>query len=161
MFVAGMPVNLTVNGRAVSLDAEDEMPLLWALRDLLELHGTRFACGVGACRACTVLVDGAPTTSCTLPLRAVAGRRVDTVEQPPDAAMRAVQQAWLEEGVPQCGYCQSGQLVAAAALLRRAAAPSDAEIDAALGAHLCRCGTYGRIRAGVHRAARALRGGVR
>ncbi len=153
-------MELKVNGRVHLLDGElgdPQMPLLWALRDALGLTGTKFGCGVAACGACTVLVDGLPVRSCVVPLQAVAGKAVRTIESlgAPDAP-HAVQRAWLAQQVPQCGYCQSGMLMAAAALLERQPEPSDADIDAAIG-NLCRCGTYPRVRAAIHAAAKALR----
>jgi isoquinoline 1-oxidoreductase alpha subunit len=152
-------MELNLNGRLEALpeDAVDPaMPLLWVLRDVLQLTGTKFGCGVAACGACTVHVDGKAVRSCVLPLAAVAGRSVRTIEAlgTPDAP-HALQRAWLEHQVPQCGYCQSGMLMAAAALLAATPAPSDADIDAAI-TNICRCGTYPRIRAAIHSAARAL-----
>ena len=154
-------MNLTVNGQARTLDpalADPAMPLLWALRDLLNLTGTKFGCGVAACGACTVHVDGQALRSCVTPLSAVAGKRIVTIEAlgTPERP-HAVQAAWLAHQVPQCGYCQSGMLMAAAALLARNPNPGDAEIDAAI-TNLCRCGTYPRIREAIKSAAAALRG---
>jgi len=131
--------------------------LLWVLRDALELTGTKFGCGVGACGACTVLVDGAPTRSCQLSLTMAAGKRVTTIEGLAEVGGRKLQDAWLAEDVAQCGYCQAGQLMSAAALLTRTPRPTDAEIDAAMAGNLCRCGTYQRIRAAIHRAAGSSR----
>jgi len=131
--------------------------LLWVLRDALELTGTKFGCGVGACGACTVLVDGAPTRSCQLSLTMAAGKRVTTIEGLAEAGGGKLQDAWLAEDVAQCGYCQAGQLMSAAALLTRTPRPTDAEIDAAMAGNLCRCGTYQRIRAAIHRAAGSSR----
>jgi len=150
-------IELTVNGRPQRIDTEPETPLLWVLRDELGLTGTKFGCGVAACGACTVEVDGQATRSCVLPMSAVAGKAVRTIEGRDDAVMRALQAAWLAEQVPQCGYCQSGMLMAAGALLAATPQPSDAQIDAAI-TNLCRCGTYPRVRAGIHRAAAALKG---
>jgi isoquinoline 1-oxidoreductase alpha subunit len=152
-------MELNLNGRLEALpeDAVDPaMPLLWVLRDVLQLTGTKFGCGVAACGACTVHVDGKAVRSCVLPLAAVAGRSVRTIEAlgTPDAP-HALQRAWLEHQVPQCGYCQSGMLMAAAALLAAKPHPSDADIDAAI-TNICRCGTYPRIRAAIHDAAQAL-----
>jgi len=148
---------LTINGQARELDVEPEMPLLWVLRDELGLTGTKFGCGVAACGACTVEVDGVAVRSCVLPLAAVDGKSVRTIEAEPDAVVRALQAAWLRHQVPQCGYCQSGMLMAAAGLLRGQRAPSDADIDANV-TNICRCGTYQRIRAAIHSAARELQG---
>jgi isoquinoline 1-oxidoreductase alpha subunit len=148
-------MQIRVNGTAHELDVEDEMPLLWALRDALDLTGTKYGCGVAYCGACTVLLDGKPVRSCTLPVSAAAGREVTTIEGlAKPGTLHRVQQAWLEHQVPQCGYCQSGQILAAVALLEVTPNPSDAEIDAAM-TNVCRCGTYGRIRAAIHAAARA------
>ncbi|MCZ8235217.1 MAG: (2Fe-2S)-binding protein [Inhella sp.] len=148
-------MELTVNGRAQRLDVEPETPLLWVLRDELGLTGTKFGCGVAACGACTVELDGTPTRSCVLPVAAVAGQAVRTIEGRDDRVMKALQAAWLAEQVPQCGYCQSGMLMAAAGLLAAQPRPTDADIDAAM-TNLCRCGTYQRVRAAIHKAAGAL-----
>jgi aerobic-type carbon monoxide dehydrogenase small subunit (CoxS/CutS family) len=153
-------VTLVVNGRPVEVDAEPDTPLLWVLRDKLGLTGTKFGCGIAQCGACTVHVDDQGRRSCVLPVGDVAGKRVTTIEglAPPGAgALHAVQQAWLAENVPQCGYCQAGQIMTTVALLRANPDPSDGDIDSALSANLCRCGTYPRIRRAVHRAAAALR----
>ncbi|MBX9607591.1 MAG: (2Fe-2S)-binding protein [Gammaproteobacteria bacterium] len=150
-----MPTSLTVNGRAVDVAAEDDKPLLWVLREDLGLTGTKYGCGIAACGACTVHVDGAPTRCCVLPLAGVAGKTVITIEGLSADGSHALQRAWRELDVPQCGYCQSGMLMAASALLARTPQPSDAEIDAAI-TNLCRCGTYQRVRAGIHRAATLL-----
>jgi isoquinoline 1-oxidoreductase alpha subunit len=150
-------IELTVNGRPQRIDTEPETPLLWVLRDELGLTGTKFGCGVAACGACTVEVDGQAARSCVLPVSAVAGKAVRTIEGRDDAVMRALQAAWLAEQVPQCGYCQSGMLMAAGALLAATPQPSDAQIDAAI-TNLCRCGTYPRVRAGIHRAVASLKG---
>jgi isoquinoline 1-oxidoreductase alpha subunit len=146
---------LQINGQPQRLDLEPEMPLLWALREDLGLTGTKFGCGVAACGACTVLLNGAPVRSCVLPLSACEGASVQTIEGPADAVLQALQAAWVALQVPQCGYCQSGMLMAASALLRSKPQPSDADIDAAI-TNLCRCGTYQRVRAGIHLAARNL-----
>jgi isoquinoline 1-oxidoreductase subunit alpha len=148
-------VNLQINGRELTLaaDTDPQMPLLWLLRDELNLTGTKFGCGVAACGACTVHVDGRPVRSCVTPLSAVQGKAVRTIEAlGTDAAPHALQRAWVEHQVPQCGYCQSGMLMAAAALLAVNAKPSDADIDAAM-TNLCRCGTYPRVRAAIKSAA--------
>ena len=144
----------TLNGQATTLEVPDDMPLLWALRDVVGLTGTKFGCGVAACGACTVHVDGQPTRSCITPVSAVAGRQVVTIEAlERDPVGRRLQAAWRELDVVQCGYCQSGQVMAATALLRDKPEPSDADIDGAMSGNICRCGTYQRIRAAVKRAA--------
>ena len=148
-------MQLTVNGQAVEVDVEAEMPLLWALRDVLNLTGTKYGCGVGACGACTLRVDGQAVRSCVTPVSSVAGKRVVTIEALGTGPRpHPVQAAWIAEQVPQCGYCQSGMLMAAAALLERKPRPSDADIDEAMS-NICRCGTYQRVRAAIHRAAGA------
>ena len=147
---------LTVNGRAHALDADPATPLLWVLRDHLNLTGTKYGCGIAQCGACTVHLDGVATRSCVTPLAAVAGKEVTTIEGLSTDASHPVQQAWIEHDVPQCGYCQSGQIMAAAALLATNAAPTDDDIDAAM-TNVCRCGTYQRVRRGVHRAAELTR----
>jgi len=149
-------VTLRVNGKPFVVDADDDTPLLWILRDHLGLTGTKFGCGVAQCGACTVHVDGAAKRSCVMPIGELAGRSVTTIESLGGA--HPVQQAWLAENVPQCGYCQSGQIMSTLALLAANPAPSDDDIDSALSANLCRCGTYPRIRRAVHRAAAALAG---
>lgn len=154
-------MQLTINGAPRDLpdDAIDpDMPLLWALRDVLNLTGTKFGCGVAACGACTVHVDGQPQRSCVTPLSAVAGKSVRTIEGlATGGQLHVLQKAWVARQVPQCGYCQSGMLMAAAALLQRLPSPTDADIDAAI-TNLCRCGTYPRVRAAIHAAAEELRG---
>ena len=149
-------ITITVNNQMVSVDAASDTPLLWVLRDHLGMTGTKFGCGMALCGACTVHIDGTATRSCMLPLSAVAGRRVTTIEGLSADRSHAVQRAWIELDVPQCGYCQSGQIMSAAALLAVKPAPSDAEIDAAMAGNLCRCGTYPRIRKAIHRAAQLL-----
>jgi isoquinoline 1-oxidoreductase alpha subunit len=146
-------IALTVNGVRHELDLEEDTPLLWAIRDAVGLTGTKFGCGVGACGACTVLVDGELARSCLLPLSAVAGRSVMTIEGLSHDKAHPVQQAWLAESVPQCGYCQSGQILAAVSLLKRKPHPTDADIDAAM-TNICRCGTYNRMRKAIHAAAK-------
>ncbi len=146
-------MKLRVNGSEYDVTAPEEMPLLWVLRDLLGLTGTKFGCGMAQCGACTVHVDGRAVRSCVLPAAAVKGRSVTTIEGLSAGGLHAVQRAWIEADVVQCGYCQPGQIMAAAGLLAAKPNPSDADIDAALSANLCRCGTYQRIRAAVHRAA--------
>ncbi|WP_338413656.1 (2Fe-2S)-binding protein [uncultured Sphaerotilus sp.] len=151
-------MQLTVNGQTHTLDLEPEMPLLWVLRDALNLPGTKFGCGMALCGACTVHVDGAPVRSCVTPVGSVTGQ-VTTIEGlGTPAALHAVQAAWIAHQVAQCGYCQSGQIMAAAALLQQNSAPTDADIDAALSGNLCRCGAYPRIRAAIHDAAKRLQG---
>ncbi|MER9134284.1 (2Fe-2S)-binding protein [Mesorhizobium sp. M0768] len=142
----------SVNGRAVTVDAEPDMPLLWALRDHLGLTGTKFGCGIAACGACTVHVDGQPVRSCSFSLSEAEDKHVTTIEGLSDNRSHPLQQAWIAEQVPQCGYCQSGMIMAAAALINDKPHPTDEDIDAAI-TNLCRCGTYARIRAAVHRAA--------
>ncbi len=147
-------MQLTVNGEIRELDVDAEMPLLWALRDILDIKGPKFGCGVGACGACTVLIDGVPVRSCTLPVGHVESA-ITTIEGLPDGdALHAVQAAWLKHQVPQCGYCQSGQILAAVALLNTTPDPSDDDIDEAM-TNLCRCGTYPKIKAAIKDAARA------
>jgi isoquinoline 1-oxidoreductase alpha subunit len=150
-------IELNINGQAVSVDADPSTPLLWALRDNLGLTGTKFGCGVAACGACTVHVDGKPTRACITPISSVAGARIATIEAvETDRIGRAVQDAWVRNDVVQCGYCQSGQVMAATALLRDKKNPSDRDIDEAMSGILCRCGTYGRIRAAIRDAAKSL-----
>ncbi len=146
-------VKLVVNRRPLELDTDLDVPLLWVLRDDLGLTGTKFGCGVAQCGACTVHVDGAARRACVTPVGRVAGREVVTIEGLGDGALHHVQQAWLAENVVQCGYCQAGQLMAAAALLARVPEPTDDDIDHVMSANLCRCGTYPRIRRAIHRAA--------
>jgi aerobic-type carbon monoxide dehydrogenase small subunit (CoxS/CutS family) len=145
-------LRLSVNGDGRELDMDPSTPLLWALRDGLGLTGTKYGCGIAVCGACLVLVDGKPVHSCVTPLSAVAGRQVTTIEGLSPDRSHPVQQAWIEEQVPQCGYCQSGQILAASALLQRHPQPSDADIDEAMQGVLCRCGTYPRIRKAIKRA---------
>jgi len=146
-------MKLVVNGTEHEVSVPEDMPLLWVLRDVLGLTGTKYGCGMAQCGACTVLLDGRPIRSCVRPAAAVAGRQVTTIEGLSPRGDHPVQRAWAEVDVVQCGYCQSGQIMAAAALLQAKPKPTDAEIDAALAGNLCRCGTYHRIRAAVHRAA--------
>jgi isoquinoline 1-oxidoreductase alpha subunit len=148
-----MKVSFVVNGTARTVDVPADMPLLWVLRDVLDLKGTKFGCGVAQCGACTVHVNGAPTRSCTLPAPAAEGAKITTIEGLSTDGSHPLQKAWEELDVPQCGYCQAGQLMSAAALLARIPKPSDADIDAAMNGNLCRCATYTRIREGIHRAA--------
>jgi len=150
-------LTLNINGKQVRADAPDDTPLLWVLRDYLGMTGTKFGCGMALCGACTVHVDGQPTRSCTTPASDVAGKKITTVERIGQTrAGKAVQSAWVAENVPQCGYCQSGQVMAAAALLAANKSPSDADIDAAMSGNICRCATYPRIRAAIRRAAKEL-----
>lgn len=146
-------MRLTVNNQAIDIDADPEMPLLWALRDLAGIKGPKFGCGIAACGACTVLVDGVPVRSCSLPVGAVDGE-VTTIEGLPEGdTLHVVQQAWMDLQVPQCGYCQAGQIMSAVALLDEVDNPSDADIDDAMAGNLCRCGTYPKIRAAIKQAA--------
>lgn len=145
-------VKLQINGKEHEIEADPAMPLLWALRDLLGLTGTKYSCGISACGACTVLVDGKPVRSCVTPVSAVSGNAIMTIEGLSNDRSHPVQQAWLEEQVPQCGYCQSGQIMAAVALLSQKPNPTEADIDTAMAGVLCRCGTYPRIRKAIKRA---------
>jgi aerobic-type carbon monoxide dehydrogenase small subunit (CoxS/CutS family) len=147
------PYRLSVNGQQRSVNVPAEMPLLWVLRDTLGLTGTKYGCGMALCGACTVLLDGEPARSCVTPVSTVAARRVTTIEGLSAEGDHPVQRAWIAEEVPQCGFCQSGQVLAAAALLAKTPDPSDAEIDRTM-TNICRCGTYQRIRTAIHRAAR-------
>ena len=149
-----MMITLNVNGKARNLDIPDDMPLLWTLRDVLSMTGTKFGCGQGLCGACTIHIDGKPVRSCITPVSAATGRRITTIEAiGATAAGRKIQAAWRTLDVPQCGYCQSGQIMSASALIASNAKPSDADIDSAMGGNICRCGTYPRIRAAIKRAA--------
>ena len=148
---------LSINGAPTPVDAAPDTPLLWVLRDHLHLTGTKPGCGIAVCGSCTVLLDGAPTRSCSMPLSAAEGKKIATIEaMTQDPVGKAVQAAWQQLDVAQCGYCQSGQIVAAVALLKDKRQPTDADIDAAMAGNLCRCGTYVRIRAAIHQAAKAL-----
>ncbi len=150
-------IQLDVNGKQQQLDVTPDTPLLWALRDTLHLTGTKYGCGEALCGACTVLVDGAPMRSCSVPVSAVAGRKITTIETVDKHRVgKAVQEAWRTLDVVQCGYCQSGQIMSAVALLSRNRKPSDSDIDNAMSGNLCRCATYVRIRAAIHEAAKAL-----
>jgi isoquinoline 1-oxidoreductase alpha subunit len=150
-------IYLNVNGKASSLDVEPDTPLLWALRDFAGLTGTKYGCGMALCGACMVHVDGQPTRSCTTPVSAVVGKRITTIEAIGATRVgKAVQDAWIAENVAQCGYCQSGQVMSAAALLAAKKRPTDADIDAAMAGNLCRCATYLRIRAAIKRAAQSM-----
>jgi isoquinoline 1-oxidoreductase subunit alpha len=145
---------LNINGKTETVQATEDMPLLWVIRELLGLTGTKFGCGIGQCWACTVHLDGEAVFSCQVPVSSAAGRAITTIEGLGGDVLHPLQQAWIEEDVPQCGYCQSGQIMSAAALLARKAAVSDADIDAAMVGNICRCGTYNRIRRAIHRAAK-------
>lgn len=154
-----MAFDLTVNGKAVSLDVDDDTPLLWAIRDNVGLTGTKYGCGVAACGACSVHMDGELVRSCSVPISAAAGKAITTIEgiKSEDGTLHKLQQAWIDAEVPQCGYCQSGQIMAAIDLLKKSPNPSDEAIDAAM-TNLCRCGTYPRIRAAIHNAVRGVAG---
>jgi isoquinoline 1-oxidoreductase alpha subunit len=154
-----MPTTLNLNGKPQAVNATPDTPLLWVLRGDLQLTGTKFGCGMALCGACTVQIDGQPTRSCVTPLAAVGDRAVQTIEGLQGPEITALRAAWTELDVVQCGYCQSGQLVAAAALLKATPKPTDGDIDTAMNGNLCRCGTYPRIRAGIHRAAALLASG--
>ena len=147
-----MSTSFKVNGKRVSVEVPSDMPLLWVLRDILDLKGTKYGCGIAQCGACTVHLNGAPTRSCVTPVAAASGAEVTTIEGLSPEANHPVQRAWEELDVPQCGYCQAGQLMSAAALLARKPKPTDADIDAAMNGNLCRCGTYLRIRQAIHLA---------
>jgi isoquinoline 1-oxidoreductase alpha subunit len=151
-----MSTTFTLNGRAAALDADPTMPLLWAVREVAGLTGTKFGCGMALCGACTVHVDGHATRSCVTPLSAVAGREVTTIEGLQGGPAKAVQAAWIKLQVPQCGYCQSGQVMSATALLAKNSSPTDADIDAAMSGNICRCATYVRIRSAIKYAATKL-----
>ncbi len=151
-----MAIQLTVNNQPQELDVDPAMPLLWAIRDHLQLTGTKFGCGMALCGACTVHIDGQPTRSCVTPISAAAGKSVTTIEGLSGPAGKAIQDAWVGLDVPQCGYCQSGQIMSASALLTANAKPTDADIDAAMAGNICRCATYARIRTAIHQAAESL-----
>jgi isoquinoline 1-oxidoreductase alpha subunit len=153
-------ITLIVNGQSRQVDVPPDMPLLWVIRENLSMTGTKFGCGIAQCGACTVHLDGQPVRSCNTQVGAVAGRKITTIEGLSAKSDHPVQKAWVELDVPQCGYCQSGQIMAAAALLARKANPTDADIDTAMAGNICRCGTYQRIRAGIHRAAQIKKGGA-
>jgi isoquinoline 1-oxidoreductase alpha subunit len=153
-----MSTTFVLNGKAATLDADPNMPLLWAVREIAGLPGTKFGCGMALCGACTVHLDGKAIRSCVTPLSAVSGRKVTTIEGLASAPAKAVQAAWVELQVPQCGYCQSGQIMSATALLETNPAPTDADIDNAMSGNICRCATYSRIRAAIHTAAGSIKG---
>ena len=150
-----MKYTLNVNGKTHAVDVPEQMPLLWVLRDAIGLKGTKFGCGMAQCGACTVQIDGQPTRSCITPVSAVGTKHVATIESLPADGSHPLQKAWLELDVPQCGYCQAGQLMSASALLEKSPNPTDAQIDAAMNGNICRCATYIRIRAAIHKAAGA------
>jgi len=145
-------INLKINGKNVSVDADPKMPLLWAIRDLVGLTGTKYGCGIAQCGACTVHLNGTPVASCSIPVASVANKEITTIEGLSTDNSHPVQQAWIQEQVPQCGYCQSGQIMAATALLKKNPNPTDKDIDAAMQRHICRCGTYPRIRKAIKTA---------
>jgi len=150
--------NLTVNGKKTKVDVEPDIPLLWVVRDFVGLKGTKFGCGIAQCGACTVHVNGEATRSCQIPVSSLAkNAKITTIEGIGETQLHAVQQAWIEEQVPQCGYCQSGQIMSAVALLKTTPHPTDADIDTYMSGNLCRCGTYDRIRKGIHRAAESMK----
>lgn len=155
-----MPTKLIVNGRSTTVDVLPDTPLLWVLRDVLNLHGTKYGCGIGQCGACTVHLNGQPVRSCSLPVSAAADARITTIEGLSPNGSHPLQKAWLEVDVPQCGYCQAGQIMSAAALLAKHPYPTDRDIDTAMNGNLCRCGTYVRIREAIHKAAAMHREGV-
>jgi isoquinoline 1-oxidoreductase alpha subunit len=152
-----MTTTFLLNGKSTTLDADPTMPLLWAIREVAGLHGTKFGCGMAMCGACTIHLDGQAVRSCVMPLSAVSGRQVTTIEGLQSKQAKAVQSAWIDLQVPQCGYCQSGQIMAATALLEKNSAPTDADIDGAMSGNICRCATYPRIRAAIHAAAQSTK----
>ena len=154
-------ITLQINGRFFDLDVDPATPLLWVIRDAVGLKGTKFGCGIAQCGACTVHLDGSPIRSCVTPAQVATGRQITTIEgiAGADGGLHPVQQAWIDEQVPQCGYCQSGQVMAATALLENNPSPSDADIDQAMSGNICRCGTYPRIRKGIKRAADVMNSG--
>jgi len=150
-------ITLNINNKSYQVDASPEMPLLWAIRDMVQLTGTKFGCGIAQCGACTVHIDGMPVRSCSFPVIAAVGKKITTIEGLSEKVGLAVQKAWVELQVPQCGYCQSGQIMSATALLKNKPNPTDADIDMAMQGNLCRCGTYQRVRSAIHRAAELIR----
>jgi isoquinoline 1-oxidoreductase alpha subunit len=153
-------IRLTVNGKEQELDCDPSTPLLWALRDVLHLTGTKYGCGMALCGACTIYLDGEPARSCQTPVSGAEGKKITTIEGLDGKVAEAVQEAWVKHSVPQCGYCQSGQVMAATALLAKNHKPTDADIDSAMSGNLCRCGTYPRIRAAIHDAAKHVHAGA-
>ena len=151
-------ITLNVNGRSIEVDVDPQTPLLWVLRDTVGLTGTKYGCGMALCGACTVHLDGEPIRSCVTPVSAIGDQKITTIEGLSKDRSHPVQQAWMEIDVPQCGYCQSGQIMSAAALLAKTPKPTDADIDSAMAGNICRCGTYQRIRAAIHRAAELAKG---
>jgi isoquinoline 1-oxidoreductase alpha subunit len=150
-------IKLNINNSIYEVDASPEMPLLWAIRDMVGLTGTKFGCGIAQCGACTIHIDGKPVRSCSFPVAGAVGKKITTIEGLNERVAEAVQKAWVDLQVPQCGYCQSGQIMSATALLRTKPNPTDADIDAAMQGNLCRCGTYQRIRSAIHRAAEMIK----
>jgi isoquinoline 1-oxidoreductase subunit alpha len=150
-------ITLKINGKTQTIEAESKMPLLWAIRDIVGLTGTKYGCGIAQCGACTVHLEGKPVRSCSVPVSAVANKNITTIEGLSTDNSNPVQRAWIAEQVPQCGYCQSGQIMAASALLSKNANPTDADIDAAMQGHICRCGTYPRIRKAIKKAAQLMK----
>jgi isoquinoline 1-oxidoreductase subunit alpha len=148
-----MQLKLSINGKAYQVDVAEDMPLLWVLRDFVGLKGTKYGCGMGQCGACTIHLDGQPMRSCSVPVSAAKGKKITTIEGLSESGEHPVQVAWVEMQAPQCGYCQSGQIMSAVALLNDNPKPSDEDIDMAMSGNLCRCGTYPRIRSAIHRAA--------
>ncbi len=146
-------IKLSINGKSYEIDVEEDMPLLWAIRDYVGMTGTKFGCGIAQCGACTVHLNGTPIRSCSTPVTVAVGKKITTIEGVSEANNHPIQQAWVELQVPQCGYCQSGQIMSAVALLEETAQPTDEDIDAAMQGNICRCGTYDRIRKAIHRAA--------
>jgi isoquinoline 1-oxidoreductase alpha subunit len=155
-----MPIHFTVNGQKAEVDASPDTPLLWVLRDVLNLHGTKYGCGIAQCGACTVHVNGEPMRSCSVPLSGVANAKITTIEGLSATGSHPLQVAWREIDVPQCGYCQAGQIMSAAALLKKTPNPTDQQINSAMDGNLCRCGTYVRVRQAIHKAASAMQKGA-
>jgi len=155
-----MPIHFTVNGQKAEVDASPDTPLLWVLRDVLNLHGTKYGCGIAQCGACTVHVNGEPMRSCSVPLSGVANAKITTIEGLSATGSHPLQVAWREIDVPQCGYCQAGQIMSAAALLAKTPNPTDQQINNAMDGNLCRCGTYVRVRQAIHKAASAMQKGA-